>query len=43
MTATATTPLIEAMMADLKALAAAVSGTGNPDARVVFMVNPAQA
>ena len=29
-------------MVDLKALAAAVS-TGNPDARVVYITNPAQA
>ena len=38
----ATTPLSEAMIADLKGLAAAVS-TGNPDARVVYIANPAQA
>jgi len=42
-TASATTPLNEAMMADLKALGAAVTGTGNPDATVAFVVNPAQA
>lgn len=42
-TASAATPLAEAMLADLKALGAAVNGTGNPDAQVVFVVNPAQA
>jgi hypothetical protein len=42
-TASATTPLNEAMFADLKALGAAVTGTGNPDATVAFVVNPAQA
>ena len=41
-TASAATPPSEAMMVDLKALAAAVS-TGNPDARVVYVTNPAQA
>jgi Phage capsid family len=42
-TASATTPLNEAMIADLRGLAAAVAGSGNPDANVVFVVNPAQA
>jgi HK97 family phage major capsid protein len=42
-TASAATPPQEAMLTDLKALAAAVSGTGNPDAQVVFVCNPAQA
>jgi Phage capsid family len=42
-TASAATPPQEAMIADLKGLAAAVSGTGNPDASVVYVVNPAQA
>ncbi len=42
-TASALTPANEAMIADLKGLAAAVAGSGNPDARVVYVVNPAQA
>jgi hypothetical protein len=42
-TPAATTPLNEAMVADLRALSAAVAGSGNPDANVVFVVNPAQA
>jgi hypothetical protein len=41
-TASAATPPSEAMMVDLKTLAAAVS-SGNPDARVVYVTNPAQA
>lgn len=42
-TASALTPANEAMLADLRALAAAVTGSGNPDAKVVFVANPAQA
>lgn len=41
-TASTATPLIDACFNDLGALTAAVSGTGNPDARVVFVVNPKQ-
>ena len=41
-TASAATPASEAMLADLRALGAAAS-TGNPDARVVFVMNPQQA
>ena len=41
-TASAATPPSEAMIADLKGLAAAVS-SGNPDARVVYVANPQQA
>jgi hypothetical protein len=42
-TASALTPANEAMIADLRGLAAAVNGAGNPDAQVAFVVNPAQA
>jgi len=41
-TASAATPPAEAMYVDLRALAAAVS-TGHPDARIVYIANPAQA
>ena len=42
-TPSALTPANEAMLADLKALAAAVTGTGNPDSAVTYVMNPAQA
>jgi hypothetical protein len=42
LTASTATPSGEAMFADLRALAAAVS-TGHPDARVIYIANPQQA